>query len=282
MQYKSTFKNVGRILKMLPILLILLCSLTDTTSAQCTWTASTVYPASGLDMPVVGLGSNMYAFAGVTGGAIVATSNKFDGTTWSAIASTPQALEFPSAVTDGTDIYIMGGAAAGTGAPQNTNYRYNVATNTYTTLAPSPTSVWSQSAVYLAGKIYKIGGIGAAPSTAVDIYTIATNTWTSGAAYPIASGFVSAITQGGFIYAAGGIGAAGTTKTYRYDPGANTWDDASIADLPASRWGAAGVVYRNGFVLAGGYVGGDLTANISTSVISWDVNTNTWTTLPSL
>jgi len=32
-------------------------------------------------------------------------------------------------------------------------------------------------------------------------------------------------------------------KTYIYDPGANTWDDASIADLPCERWGAAGVVY---------------------------------------
>jgi len=108
--------------------------LTDTTSAQCTWTASTGVPASGLDMPVVGLGSNMYAF-GVTGGAIVATSNKFDGTTWSAIASRHRHWSFHQQLLTETDIYIMGGARPVQVAPQNTNYRYNVATNTYTTLA---------------------------------------------------------------------------------------------------------------------------------------------------
>ncbi len=282
MHYKFTLKHAGRIFRMVPIVAVLLCLFAGSTTAQCTWTAATAHPSLVLDRPVATVGTNMYAFAGVVGGAISSASQKFDGTAWTAIAPTPTAIEFPSAVSNGTNIYIMGGALTGTGAPQTTNYRYNVATDTYTTLAPSSVGTWSHAAVFLNGKIYKIGGIAAAPSSAVEIYDIAANTWTAGAAYPIAAGFVSAVELGGFIYAAGGIDAAGTAKTFRYDPVANTWNDAAIADLPATRWGAAHAAYRNGFVLAGGYVGGDVAANMSTSVISWDPNTNTWTALPSM
>lgn len=283
MQYKFTSKNMGRFLRIAPILLVVLCLFAGTTSAQCTWTASTVYPTTVLDVPTVSVGTNLYAFGGVANGVTVAVSNKFDGTAWTAIAPLPQALEFPSAVSDGTNIYVMGGASIA-GIPQTTNYRYNIATNTYTTMAPFTTGTWNHAAVFLNGKIYKFAGSAAtAATTALEIYDIASNTWSSGAAYPAATSFVSAAVINGFIYTAGGINNnAGTTKTYRYDPTANTWDDAAIADLPATRWGAASTIYRNGFVLAGGYVGGDVTANISTSVISLDPTLNTWTSLPNL
>src|SRR5439155_5677594 len=118
------------------------------------------------------------------------------------------------------------------------------------------------------------------------IYDVASNTWTPGAPYPISISFVSAFTQGGFIYAGGGIDAATSTasaKTYRYTPGTNTWDDAGIADLPATRWGAASSFYGGGGVLAGGYVGGSATANISNTVVSWNPGTNSWSSsLPNM
>ena len=281
MHYTFTLKKMGRLLRILPILTVAMFSFAGSSFAQCTWTAAPVYPVPVLDAPSAVVGTTLYTFAGVSNGGIVATSNKFNGTTWSAIAPLPAALEFPSAVSDGTNIYITGGANT-VGASVTSNYRYNVATNTYTTLAPCAVATWSHAAVFLNNKIYKIGGIGAAPVGNVEIYDIATNTWTAGAAYPTAGGFIGATSLGGFIYAAGGINTAGTVKTYRYDPATNTWDDASIADLPATRWGAAASNYRNGFVMAGGYAGGDVTANISTSVISWDPASNTWSALPNL
>ena len=284
MQQKFTLKNIGSWLKFTPLLLMLLSLFAGKLSAQCTWTASTVLPQSSLDMPAATVGTNLYTFGGVRGEVISALSSRFDGTTWTAIANLPAGLEFASAVSDGSNIYIMGGALEGTGVPQTTNYRYNVATNTYTTLAPCTVGTWNHAAVFLNGKIYKIGGSAAAAFTAtVEIYDIATNIWTLAAPYPATVGLVGATVLGGFIYTAGGVVAnAGSTKTYRYDPAANTWDDASIADLPATRWGAAASNYRNGFVLAGGYAGGDVTANISTSVITWNFSTNTWSALPNL
>ena len=258
----------------------------------CGWTAGTVHPVTILDQATVSQGGFLYTFGGVST-AIIANARKFDGTTWTDIAPLPAALEFPTAVSDGTNIYILGGALTGTGTPQTTLYRYNVATNDYTTLAPFTTGTWNQAAAYLGGKIYKFAGTGPATASTnvLEIYDVAGNTWTAGAPYPLLASFVSAFTQGGFVYGAGGIqsvGSVATLKTYRYDPVANTWDDAAIADLPLTRWGAAssGTAYGSGaaagWVLAGGYENGTATANISTTVIRWNSTTNAWTSLASM
>ncbi|PYS99297.1 MAG: hypothetical protein DMF63_11780 [Acidobacteria bacterium] len=252
----------------------------------CGWTESTVYPITILDQATAAVGSNLYSFGGVST-AIIANSYKFDGTTWTPIAPLPVALEFPTAVSDGTNIYILGGANTA-GTPQTTLYRYNVALDTYTPLASFTTGTWNAAAVYLGGKIYKFAGTGPATASTnvLEIYDVATNTWTAGAPYPLAISFVGAFVRGGFIYGAGGIqsvGSVASAKTYRYDPVANSWDDAAITDLPATRWGAAssitGYGVNNGWVLAGGYVAGTVTANISTSVTRWNPTTNVWDTL---
>jgi hypothetical protein len=203
-------------------------------------------------------------------------------------------LEYPTVVSDGTSAYIINGVD-GSGNGVNTLYRYNPATNDYTTLAPSnaATSSWNAAGAYLNGKIYKIGGYhtagGVTASLAtVEIYDIATNTWSTGASYPIAQGWESAFVNGNFIYVAGGLaaetGSVPSVKTYRYDPATNTWDDASIADLPLSRWGAASsqTIYNGGWVLAGGYENGTAAANLTNTVVEWNPATNTWSSLPNM
>jgi N-acetylneuraminic acid mutarotase len=220
------------------------------------------------------VGGNLYSFGGVST-AIIGTSFRFDGTTWTAIASLPVALEYPAAVNDGTNIYILGGSNSAA-VSQTTLNRYNVATNTYTALAPFTTATWNHAAAYLNGKIYKFAGSNNTVSTNVlEIYDVASNTWTTGAPYPLAISFVNAFVQGNFIYAAGGINAttsAESLKTFRYDPATNTWDDAAIADLPATRFGAASGVYQTDGILAGGFSGGV----IQNTAISWDAASNTW------
>ena len=253
------------------------------TPSNCTWAAAAVVPIPILDQAVVAVGNNLFTFAGASNDARTANSYKFDGTTWTQIAPYPAAVELPSAVSDGTSIYIMNGARSPTDYSTDV-FRYNPATNTYTPLASNTVGTWNQTAVFLNGKIYKIGGTAASSQTALEIYNIATNTWAPGAPLPTAAGFASSWAQGNFIYVAGGTNAAGVgvNKTYRYDPAANTWSDAAIADLPASRWAAACDFYNDSVVLAGGYVGGDATANISTSAIYYNAATDTWTPLPNM
>ena len=180
-------------------------------------------PKPIMDQATAVVGGNLYAFGGVSNGAVVNFAYKFDGNGWSVISFMPQALEFPAAVTDGTNIYIMGGSNAA-GVAQTTLYRYNVGTDTYTTLAPFTTAVWNAAAAYLNGKIYKFTGTNDTPASvsALEIYDIVGNSWSAGASYPAPESFVDAWVQGNFIYAAGGVDAATSTeslKTYRYDPG---------------------------------------------------------------
>jgi N-acetylneuraminic acid mutarotase len=254
------------------------------TPNDCGWTNAAAYPIRIRSQGVTSVGGNIYSFGGISGPRTSA-SYKFDGLTWTPIAPLPQALEGLRAVNDGTNIYIVGGGSSGT--PQNTLYKYDPAANTYTTLAPFTTATDYHTAVYLNGKIYKFGGfLASGYSNALEIYDVATNKWTIGANYPLAASSIAAFVQGNFIYAAGGDLPGGpgtmTNKTYRYDPLTNTWDDAAIADLPDTRWGAAAVFYGGQGLVAGGYVAGDFAQNLSTSLIAWDPASNTWSTLPNM
>src|SRR5205823_3381310 len=119
-----------------------------------------------------------------------------------------------------------------------------------------------QGAVYLNGKIYRIGGgcsdvSGCGPKKSVEMYTISDDKWTTAPSYPIEIEELAAVQYGGFIYAAGGLtnapggaayGWAATDKTYRFD-GA-TWDDAAIADLPQAVYAAAADMYNGRWVIA--------------------------------
>ncbi len=256
----------------------------------CNFTNGTVYPITILDQATVVHGGTLYTFGGVST-AIISNAYKFDGTTWTPIAPLPVALEYPTAVSDGSFIYILGGALVGTGVPQTTVYKYDTVANSYTLMAPFTTGTWNQAVAFLNGKIYKFAGTGPATSSTnvLEIYDIAGNSWTPGAPYPLATSFVSAFVQGNFLYGAGGFAAPAATanlKTFRYDPVGNAWDDAAIADLPLTRWGAAssatGYGSNNGWVLAGGYVNGGATANISNTVIRWNPTTNAWASLPNM
>ena len=210
----------------------------------------------------------MYTFAGVQNGAIVATSYKFDGTTWTTIAPLPTAVEFAAAVTDGTNIYILGGALTGTGTPQTTLYRYNVAANTYTTLAPFTTGTWNHAAsAYLNGKIYKFAGTGPATNSTnvLEIYDVA------GSTHRDNGNGVSAVDEFCGSVCARELhtmrlkmspGSTVTNRMVWLSTVADTWDDAAIADLPDTRWGAASGFYNGSGMFQGGYVGGAATADL--------------------
>jgi putative transposon-encoded protein len=259
----------------------------------CGWTADTNSPTPMLDHGTTTIGANLYTFAGVGNGDLLADANKFNGSTWSSITPIPNALEYPTVVSDGTSAYIIDGSDAD-GITVNTMYRYNPATNDYTTLAPSAagSESWNAAGAYLNGKIYKIGGYHSDDGfdtnslATVEIYDIANNTWSTGAPYPIVQGWMSAFVKDNFIYLAGGVGAEDdalpSLKTYRYDPATNTWDDASIADLPTERWGAASsqTVYNGGWVLAGGFI--NQTFDLTGTVTEWNPATNTWSSRPNM
>ena len=248
--------------------------------SNCLWTSATMFPIPIMDEAVVTLGNHVYTFGGVSVGKAVPNAYKFDGTTWTPIAPYPSAcgVESPSAVTDGTFIYIINGNTFCPFTYSTDVYRYDPSTDTYAQLSSTRVGTWNQTAVYLKRKIYKMGGKNASGyQTALEIYDIVTDTWSFGFPLPEPTGFAASWTQDGLIYVAGGVVASGiaTNAIYAYDPVADTW--SSVPGLPDTRWGAASAVYGSTIVMAGGLVGGVDVVNISASVISSDGG---WLPLP--
>ena len=227
------------------------------------WSTQGAYPIPIADQTSAVLGGLLYSFGGVSNSVVIANAYKYDpaANTWTAIAALPIALESASAVSDGTYLYIVGGANTA-GTVQNTLYRYDPVANTYTTMAAAPTATFAQTAAYLSGKIYKISGCTTpctAATAATEIYTISSNSWAAGGNYPTPGGFLMAVAAGGFIYAGGGtLNSTYSAKTYRYDPTAGTWDDASVTDLPIAPWGAATGVLNGRWLIGPGASSGSI------------------------
>ena len=244
------------------------------------WSHDAPYPIAIAGQAMATVGNVLYSFGGVSAALETASAYKFDSHAWTAIAALPVAAGYASVASDGQYAYIMGGANT-SGTVFSSAYRYNPVADTYTNFSPAPTARWNSAAVYLNGKIYKIGGststTSSSATTAVEVYDIATNSWANAAPYPVAISFASAFARGSFVYVAGGSNVA---KAYRYDPATNLWDDAAIADLPQARQAAAAANFHSTAILAGGYLNTSQTA--TTSVVQWNPQTNIWETIPHM
>jgi N-acetylneuraminic acid mutarotase len=83
--------------------------------------------------------------------------------------------------------------------------KYDVDTNTWSTVAPLPSPRSDLAAVAHGGKIFVFGGCAGPVTSEVDMYDPPTNTWTTGlAAMPTARASLAAGHSGQSVYAIGG------------------------------------------------------------------------------
>jgi N-acetylneuraminic acid mutarotase len=145
----------------------------------------------------------------------------------------------------GGKLYISGGYSVGGGGgtcaddippvfdcddPTNRRllYRYDPATNTWTTLVPAPRNHQGGVGGVINGKFYVAGG---GSSTALDVYNPATNMWRRLAPLPQSQCCVAGAVMNSKLWV---IGWYDTNRnTYAYDPVTNTWKRR--APLPAGR-----------------------------------------------
>jgi N-acetylneuraminic acid mutarotase len=131
------------------------------------------------------------------------------------------------------------------------------------------------------GRIYAIGGNGAAPSAEVDAYDPCTDTWTTVAPLPAPTYALAAATgPDGRIYAIGGMnGSNATSAVYAYDVAHGTWSAVASLNAPRAYHGAA--VGSDGRIyVTGGQSSGSCSTLASTE--RYDVHANTWTTVGSM
>ena len=168
-----------------------------------------------------------YAIGGIgvfDDGEIWSQAERYDPVNgaWSAIASLPQALHGLSAIGDGNGhIFVFGGSTTlDDSGIQGASYRYDIASNTWSTVAPMQIGTRDSAAVMDdTGAIYVLGGVTSNGATdAVQAYDPTTNAWTTQTALPTpVYSHAAAFDSAGRIVVAGGFDFAGnaTSAVYR-------------------------------------------------------------------
>ena len=198
---------------------------------------------------------------------------------WTQVANYPEVLESAAICTDGNFAYGAAGNAAG--LPTNGFYKYDPVADSWSTLAPVPTTQYDSRSVYgfNLNKIYLFGGIDGTtflPTNTTYIYDVASNTWTTGAPMPGERFFPATIyyPTSGLIYIAGGIDInfLETDTTWIYDPVANTWDTSTAPNIPVPMGGSAVSLVGQNMYLQGSFGTGATDLNYA-----YDIVNNTWT-----
>lgn len=179
------------------------------------------------------------------------------------------------AVSDGTFVYAGGGYDDITNQTRNDLLRFDSASNSWTTLAPSPDGHCLSPAVYDNGKIYNIGGFGSLDAGTVTnttrIYTIATNSWTTGTPIPVTLTDYAVGIWNGIIYIAGGYDGSSYVNTlYAYDIATDSW--STLVPMPAAQIiPGFGIIDGKLYVAGGAVSPGD-------ALYIYDIATDTWST----
>jgi N-acetylneuraminic acid mutarotase len=149
-------------------------------------------------------------------------------------------------------LYVLTGICSDDGPPvfdceppnlQPYFYRYDPATDTWTSLASAPRFHVNGAGGVIHGKFYVAGGAGTAD---LDVYDPKTNTWTALAPMPAAGVGVGAVLHNKLFVVIGpeftGLpGQALERQTFAYDPVSNTWETEAPYPTESRPWAAARV-----------------------------------------
>ena len=136
-------------------------------------------------------------------------------------------------------------------------YRYDPATNNWTTLGPAPHSHALGAGGVINGRFYVAGG---GSGSWLDVYDPVTNTWTTRASLPEGrTGVAGAVLQNK-LYVIGGNGPSGKRAVFAYDPVTNTWRTRASLNVGRTNLAAASLVTRFGnpkILAVGGFDGSE-------------------------
>jgi N-acetylneuraminic acid mutarotase len=240
------------------------------------WMTVGPYPLAAEQVAVTSQNGTLYAFGGLTTEAVAdAYRYSTEDDAWAPLESLPEPRYGAAAVSDGTYIYILGGAT-NADTTFGTLWRYDPVADSYVTLRSYTAATSQHGAAYHDGTIYRIAGAtshgDAADTETVEAYTIDADAWRSVAPYPHALHGLTAVALDGYVYAVGGVDFAGQTGTqsFRYDPAADVWDSQPIADPPARSTNAAGAMYNGSWIVLGSF---------GRAALGWSSLANAWRSL---
>ncbi|MFC0447360.1 serine/threonine-protein kinase [Rhodococcus jostii] len=151
------------------------------------------------------VGDKIVVAGGQADGALVPTTEVFDGTQWTTVSDIPTPREHLAGVSDGKYFYALGGRDLA--ADQNTAAveRFDPATGTWASLPGMPTARGGLGAAFIDGRIVAVGGEESTRVlSTVEAYDVVAGTWSQLPSLPIGVHGMAVATVGHTVYAIGG------------------------------------------------------------------------------
>ena len=182
-------------------------------------------------------------------------------------------------------IYILGGTTSN-GNISNSLEVYDPATNSWTSLAPYPLSVWRASMAALNGKLYAMGGYQSlspfpfSPTDKMYAYDPGMDTWTAQQSMLGVRGSAASVVLNGQIHLIGGANNSALNSHHIYDPGSDSWSIAPN-NLNEARSGLTAATINGKIYATGGYIlSGGVQSKSSAEV--FDPATNSWSMVAAM
>lgn len=234
-----------------------------------TWTNKTPAPTIRAELTAAAHANKIYVLGGRSIG-VLNTNEIYDVSmdTWSTGAPMPTARAGLASAALGNKIYAIGGRTTtgprpvGAAFVLSTVEVYDIATDTWTAVAPLSVPRSDLVAVAHGGNIYAIGGWnGTIEVGTVEVYDPTTDTWTSAASMPTARSNLVADVKGNTIYAIGGYTGVNLNTNEAYDIAKGTWSAKAPMITARSEMDSARVgdkIYVIGGGIFGALTGGNL------------------------
>ena len=195
-----------------------------------TWATLADSPRPGF-VETVTVNGKIYMIGGTSGGVTgyYSACSVFDPSSgWSALPSLPNPRGRAALVTEGDNIYVIGGVGSSSGTATNSIYKFNTLTSTWSILPSMLTNRSYPYAVLHDGHIYITGGSFQSDQSSFERYQISTSSWVTLPPLELSGARATYIVyQHGSIYA--------PNNSQRFDLEKNQW--FTFLSNPESRWG---------------------------------------------
>ncbi len=259
--------------------------------ADSTFTTKSTLPSPGSWLSLANMpGARITPFAAAINGVIYvaggdngtsddATLQEYaiSSNTWTTGASMPGGrYQGDGAAVINGKMYVTGGWTTAGRLPNSNLWSYNPASNSWATLANTPTLAGGGASEAINGKLYVTTGEdgNSGYRNYLWVYDTTQNAWSTLASSPDACSQSAYGVINNKFYVAGGYNSSAqvSNQTYVYDPANNTW--TTLAPMPTPISSPYSGVINGKLYVAGGYNG----SNFVSSVEVYNPSSNTWTT----
>ena len=203
---------------------------------------------------------------------------------WKRVRSMPLAVNHPTAVARGGDLYVHGGYTAGLGLTQPTGalQRYDPSHDRWSRLPSSPTPRAAHATAAIGDRLYVAGGANDTGSLrSLEVYDFRRRRWSRGPSFPgPARNHTTGVASGGRFYVLAGRDSRNFTAAERYDPRRRGWE--RLPPLQTARGGIASARLDDGRIVV---FGGERLEPGGTTIAEvelFDPRRRRWSSLPDM